>query len=208
MFKSAKVVLLPTNQKVENCGIGIDRKTDKGYPMTRKYMGNKYFDTDDGSPEHNSVFPYHLYFVTEDLAKEGCVGYNETYSLVLVDENYNRFSKAYEIVATTDPTLSLPKPSTGFIEKFCEANDIDTVKIEYILQHDLQINIREKELSYIPKVKDGVITIRPVKLTWSTSEIKNLLEKFADEVDNRYRPYTTDNSQATEYVAEFVKKSL
>jgi len=75
MYKEIKVLMLPTNEKSVIGNIGLNEADNSLQIMQRKWLGNKFFETKDGSPVHGIVIPQHLYFLSDEKIKEGYKGY-------------------------------------------------------------------------------------------------------------------------------------
>jgi hypothetical protein len=160
MKKVSNIVLLPTKKAKE--GLIGKHEADGSYQiLSRKALGNKYFDTDDGSPAHGIVIAHHTYVLSNDKnINDGdwCIAIydkNEKFlfkaseELLKLNEKYGAVNK--KIIATDNESLTisvkniitpegvnvsihdriLPRPSNEFLKKFCELGGIDEVLVEY-----------------------------------------------------------------------------
>lgn len=110
----------------------------------------------------------------EDILNE------ESHNIVVLDNENKRqrfsFSYSKKIIASTDETLNLPRPSKAFIQRYCEDGPIDKVNVEY------EENCHGV---YLPKrAKDNTITIHPVKYQFSREEVTTLVSKVLYDANN------------------------
>jgi len=166
--KRAKVIMLPTDKATRGSNIF---KTNNGfrYQTVLEDANIKEF-----SKSFNSWIPQHLYFITEEVIKEGdwflhnkiikqCKNNSKT---------ANKLKSCKKIVATTDVLplykagieigLFLPQPSQAFIEKYCELGGIDEVLIEYEIDGLFPYKIKIDS--------HNTITIHPIKDSWTKEE--------------------------------------
>jgi hypothetical protein len=115
------------------------------------------------------------------------------------------------IIASTNPSLGLPQPSEGFIQKFIEKwnkdEKIEEVDVEYeIDKYDIRNqyqdcpsgkywmdepippspdNLYSNASHYIPKVnpKDNTVTIKSIKNSWTREEVITLIKTFGRDFD-------------------------
>ncbi len=92
------------------------------------------FNKDSGSYQH-------LYILSDDEIKEGdwivCLDEIDTsimnwdIELAVFQFNGGNCTSDKKIIATTDKSLGLPRPSNEFIKKYCELGGIDEILVEY-----------------------------------------------------------------------------
>ena len=124
---------------IQKAKIGQLVRFDRTLELTiasRPKLGNKYFDTDEGSPYHNVVTPIHLYFCSERPVKVGeyVFGYcNEIRSLPYVGKvthiwkngdvscgGIHLDSKGMKIEATTNHLMDLPFIPSSYINVYID----------------------------------------------------------------------------------------
>ena len=179
MKKQVKVVMLPTekasdlllciksytehiNTPAENSDIKGNLRLGYG-----KYVDKEFYQ------------PQNLYLLSDEEIKEGdkpCWCYNSIkntwnndiilYQGAMPFYHYKGFKK---IIATTDESLGLPRPSNEFLKKYCELGGIDKVLVEYnegneylagIVGNNEIWNTYPNEPKIAP---DNTITIYPIK---------------------------------------------
>jgi len=74
--------------------------------------------------------------------------------------------------------ISLPQPSTSFIQKYIEEYNKGNVITDVMVEYE-GIEWLDKPLKYFPKInlKDNTITIRPIKNNWTREEVIELCKK-------------------------------
>lgn len=208
-FKRATVVMLPTKEKA-NLWLSPKGKLiyDIGYSIC-----------EDPTPENQ-----HLYFITKDEIKRGDYWLYinpphwrtpQDYTItknVLTDwferlwdkDNYKK------VIASTDPSLVLPQPSEGFIQKFIEKwnkdDKITEVDVEYELKSTVTFSpsCPDRDRGYVDVLKvnskDSTITIKSLKNSWTREEVIELIKKFGRDfglyVD------TVQNKEINEWIKE------
>ncbi|MFW6225973.1 MAG: hypothetical protein ACOC3V_03365 [bacterium] len=184
MFKRAKVVMLPTNEKAGTIWLNT-----KGQ-LLHTHVSDEYKEL---------YKPQHLYILSDEKIKEGdwmLRLYDNTIhqatrgDVRLFNENKNGHKDDFrKIIATTDKFLCLPKPSDSFIqkyiEKYNEGKSITDVLVEYWTYTP---GIDEDGYGFpvghpitIPSVstKDNTITIKKVKDSWTEEDVSTKLNKLA-----------------------------
>lgn len=76
----------------------------------------------------------HLYIISNDNIKKDDMCYEAQENIIFkAISNFTFLSNGTyrKIIASTDPTLNLPKPSKEFIEKYCKVGGIDDIMVEY-----------------------------------------------------------------------------
>lgn len=172
-YEKCKVVMLPT-EKAIGSSIGFN---NSGQKLT--YYPDKHVNILD--------VPQHLYFLSDEHITKCPVYswfYNEKTKKVVqkLTNNYeNHFEDHWykKIIATTDSSLNLPRPSNEFIKAYCDKGGINEVLIEYVCK---TIPTPGRELHgtqiYVLKVADdNTITIKPIKDSWNREEVIELLSK-------------------------------
>lgn len=181
---------------IEN-NIGLHVADNSLLRMQRKFLGNKFFDTIDGSPVHELVIPQYLYITTDEPILTGNWYFDTLTKEVYQAKNDNVTMKCFEkIIATDDESLTiefirlgennliypLPKISDFFIDKYIQywinsptGSIITKVFVEYdFADHDLALFKDERTL----KVKsDNTIIIKSIKNNWDSSEVESLCRK-------------------------------
>lgn len=129
--------------------------------------------------------PYQLYFVNHDkinfddyylnniVSSNIRIGINNG----LNDESFYRSKDIMKVIASTENSLGLPKPSQKFIEKFVseynKGNILDEVNIEFVVENLNEIFDKVKTNS------KNEITVSKVKTSWDESEVIELIRKFS-----------------------------
>lgn len=121
---------------------------------------------------------YKKCIVKHCLAREGIVHFNiehpglapqisEFYGNPFWSNEHLYIYDGDELIGSTDPVMGLPRPSKGFLDKYCELGGIEQVSIEFT------------EDTKEPKVApDNTLTIRKVKDSWNKEEVKALLNNL------------------------------
>ena len=113
MKKEIKVVMFPNNNGSYKSGIYID--------------SNKKLHTHNVT---NGGRMQHLYFISDEKTKDGDY-YLDEYDgkfIILIASPEDRYEK---IIASTNESLSLPRPSAKFLQEYCEFGGTDRVMVEY-----------------------------------------------------------------------------
>lgn len=143
--------------------------------------------------ECHTIEAQHLYFVVNEKMVEGDYVYSELSDpptpahciqknfTIEVDGKDILYSDAqscmnYKIIASTDETLNLPRPSKAFIQKYCEDGPINKVNVEY------EENCHGVSLP--KRAKDNTITIHPVKYQFTREEVTTLISKVLHDANN------------------------
>lgn len=167
----ANVVMLPHNE-----GVILQNKTSKAIAVA--YWGHH----PDWWGNHN-----HLSFTTDEEIKSGDPYYIPSEKAIsickevkngwIISQDYPHYtrlsSEVVKIVASTDESLGLPRPSNEFLKAYCEKGGIDQVLIEYEsvgpgfhAWYDVKI------------APDNTITIHPVKeKTYTRDEVIEFCKK-------------------------------
>ena len=168
MFKIAKVVMLPTNQKVINTKeyqlllsnslfwtskIEIKRYTEGWFFLNNSSNTNSHAIT---VPNVEKFKHQHLYIISDDEIKLFDCVYNNKENiveqinsktqLIFVLEENKENQTFKKIIATTDKTLSqtsrteIPQPSQQFIQKFVEEYNKGNVITDVLVEYELVSN--------------------------------------------------------------------
>jgi len=166
--KRIQVVMLPTYKKAKEGELYF---LDKLIISDGKYTGE---------------ISQHLYFLSDEEIKKGdfyicmssmypkeCVKRDSGNGCVWVEDylgNQDQLKFCKKITATSDESLSLPKPSLDFLKVFTEeynkGNTIELVNIEYeeintVINYSFPISAKQ---NYKPKINSkNEITIRKIK---------------------------------------------
>ena len=164
MFKRAKTILLSTDDKTN-----IEKFKDDTIHYISSQLNNHLF------------WKYqHLYFITDDEIKENDWYINSINTLSKAKLSNLEVSRknCFKIIASTDKSLNLPKPSQSFIKKYCEKGGIDEVLIELntckICNYPTLLNGCDDEC--IPQIKvdkNNEITIKAIKDSFSKDDLEN-----------------------------------
>lgn len=207
MFKRAKVVMLPTEEK-----------TSIAMSLMNILIIN-------GShPENNEYRNQHLYIISDGEIKKGeelkkgawYINTYRGYSKAFLNHNLDNNGYLKEVIATTDSSLKiksgkdlikeyitieenlngipLPQPSKSFIEKYIKeynkGNVITDVLVEYITtKSEVFYNNDVPYSSLKANPKDNTITIKKVKDVWNKSELESLLFNFAEYISEEPKKY-------------------
>lgn len=165
-FKKSKVIMLSTEKASK---IGKNRNTNHLY----------YFDP---VVAHEGQY---LCFLSDEEIKGDNWCYNikdnsifQAIWILKAPENFRK------IIASTDPSLNLPRPSDSFIKKYCELGGIENVMVEYeefVSQVDQLCYLRLKV------APDNSITIKGVKNMWNREEVIELMRKAWNAKDIQYQ---------------------
>lgn len=172
MFKKTKVVMLPNTKEA----IILFNPSNNKLTVRSKHW----------SVEDCITIGYQtndLYFLSDEDIKEGdwCI-YN---GLVHQATNYlhksNQMPHTGKIIASTDKSLGLPRPSDSFIKKYCELGGIEYVNVEYeniqTTNDKGNIWIDGHKLKVAP---DNTVTIKAVKDSWNREEMIEFAKKAYD----------------------------
>ena len=214
MFKKAKVIMLPTNQKAI-----IHWNEDNHFFLSNTpKLINSGFELFITYDEEIKVGDWFYYEAEKTIMQ--CTEHNFYFTPELI-QNY---SNVYKIIATTDTSLkiktfyeiesnqeiSLPQPSKQFIEKYIEEYNKGNVITDILVEYEIETNALFKVYESDPiklKVnpKDNTITIKKVKDSWNREEhiqdikriillereYKDLTHHFIDTID--LDKFITDN---------------
>lgn len=139
----------------------------------------------------------HLYFLSADkICEEDCflglkVGEISEESKWVIISNQNKkdyigsgvFGLVKKIIASTDPSLNLPKPSDLFLQVYIDAYNKGEKIEECLVEYEDFINSNPiwtsknllSNVVFRPKVTKGKIIIRKVKESQNKEEVANLL---------------------------------
>lgn len=212
MYEKCKVVMLPTSEaKTSHIGYDLSGKLLTYYPGKARYLDS----------------PQYLYIVSNDKIQpnDWCLLFDSLgHIFSSIPGQYKpRLGHVLndglrKIIASTDPKLELPRPSDAFIKKYCEAQGIDEVLVEYeevthIIspygdshEHNAALaalkpsNIIGSEIK-LKVAKDNTITIKPVKNSWTRDEMETLLHQM-------YSDCTTEETYDGSHFDYWIKKNL
>lgn len=202
MFKRAKVVMLPTNEKAE-----LIRTTDSNnlYHKDNQNLINSYIGKTSNSewinlyiiePTTNASYSKGDWFlcIYEDNSISSPIQITGFFKTWLVSGNieYERH-RCRKIITTTDESLTmkqgtleyplgefnLPKPSNSFISKYTEeynkCNQIIDIFVEYNQESDFSYHFKE-QLKI--NSKDNTITIKKIKDTYTKKEVEETIQSY------------------------------
>lgn len=195
MFKKCKIITTSAEKATEGGIIKIidDSNFGKLFVAHRDDIGNKIFDVGVDSSIFKGVYqPKHLYVISNDdrmtLGEDWVYNTNTDtiYQLKWVPKDNDILRK---VIASTNKSLGLPRPSQGFINKYCEIGGFDEVMVEYnefvpMLGLDIDTHeIRYGETFYGLKIApDNTITTRRVKDNWTREELLEVLNQLTEYV--------------------------
>ena len=183
--RQCNVVMLSTNDKARIGEITSNLTMHDLFIMSDRVF--KAWNT----PYYNNTFDNshlignNLYFTSEEEIREGDYYYSLTADawfkqgrLSFTNPNERLCKK---IIASTDPSLGLPQPSTSFIEKYIseynKGNIIEKVNVEYDGDYDEYYGGYYAD-TVKPKVSKGnTISISKVKDSWSREEVIALIDE-------------------------------
>lgn len=166
MFKKCKIIKLPG--KISN----IFREDNGGLC----YYNNPVSTDGIGTPQHLYILSDEVYF----SHKKGDWVYESDNTIPVYQFTYDICEYPLRrIIASTNPSLNLPRPSDSFIKKYCELGGIDEVMVEYNELVDETQNDWFGNAPIIQKLKvapDNTITIKKIKESWSREEVEYLTQ--------------------------------
>lgn len=201
-FKKCKVVMLDTKDSTV---------------LAFNFKSNELFIPIFNSLNHKECTYKHLYILSDDEIKEGDYVYDGKYNLPNIDHEVYKWSyenwiespdfedmKCSKIIASTDETLDLPRPSKSFLQKYCDSDGkIEFVNIECEVDYNKdcklekfgsKINIYSKcnqfkkndldctdcKMAFykLKVAKDNTITIHPLKNLYKREEVVTLLAQI------------------------------
>lgn len=132
--------------------------------------------TDSVADEVNKAYtPKYMYITSDDEIKEGdfCICVKDTqdllYGYMFKYNGEHRIDNkgCSKVIASTDPNLNLPRPSSGFINRFIADYNEGIIITNIMVEYDTKGT---------PKLsKDSKLVITPVKSMWNKVELKQLL---------------------------------
>ncbi len=141
-----------------------------------------------GFIEQGSTYQ-HLYILSNEEIKKGEYVYTNSPSVLKSHQDFplNHYAKKdfKKVIATTDESLNLPRPSDSFIKKYCELGGIDEVLVDYEenwVNDYMDAGYYEYKLKVAP---DNTITIHPIKSTYTREEIQLKVDRFNNILDER-----------------------
>lgn len=182
--QKCRVIMLPTEDKPTN---GLQPISNYSKPLNKGNIRVCSSGAEARRMVELGCQAYHLYIISEDKIDSNN---NDIYMYIdlqgralfpvtpTADAYTSHDAIDRKIIASTDSTLGLPKPSKAFIEKYCKVGGIDEIDVEYFLQ-DIFLKPRQKEY-WCPAVNNGEITIHPIKDSWNREEVEVLLLQCAE----------------------------
>lgn len=203
MKKKCKVIMIPTNERVENCIIKVNPHNGRGRAIleyTAGYLTQEYL-------KHINSVGQHLYIISDDEIKVGdwITDIKNIYKAPDVDG----FIGLYKIIATTDPSLTasfgqseegfgkmkdgLPQPTDCFVKRYVEeynkGTPIENVMVVYVQSSDSFYGNKCPIESKINS--DNTIDVQPTKDRWTRDEVKQLCwQAYIDHlcIDGKIKP--------------------
>ena len=174
-FKKCQVVMLPTKERAKKGELTL--------------FGDELIIA--SSVLHLAQVSQHLYILSDEEAKEGDWQLSNDKHIAIRTNSFHESDK--KIIATTDKSLviegkaqsgdiawrhSLPQPSQSFIEKFVEEYNKGNVITDVMVEYHAELydgTETTAQLSRRLKINpDNTINIKPIKDSWSISEVKQL----------------------------------
>lgn len=176
-YKKCKVIMLPSDKS----------------NLYKHLLGSLRFSKNEKT-DSDIIKPQHLYIVSSEEIKEGDYYYDKEDKIIfkcldtLEATSRNDYKEIYEcerwfkVLASTDSTLGLPRPSNAFLEAYCKAKgEIDEVLVECFpiyksafhgkIDCDFEGIVDRYE---VKKAPDNTITIKPIKDSWNREEVEKL----------------------------------
>lgn len=197
-FKKAKVIMLPTSQKI-NRGIWLRKKNFLDDP----YLFFNMIVT----PTQSNECYQHLYIISNEKLKAGDWYYIYIKGLHFIPQ-INQLLKSdiesglYEkwkadckkIIATTDTSLKIgnnsgkredgisissPQPSKEFVKKYVDSYNKGEIITDVLVEYE-GIEWLDRPLEYFPKInpKDNTITVKKLKDSWNREEVIDILHVY------------------------------
>lgn len=168
-FKKTQVVMLSTEDKTASIL----------YYKSNKHSSIRYFPSEYWS--NNDLYKQHLYFLSDEMPIKGdyilCYGADGDVDIPKVLKYTGEELGIIKIIASTDKSLGLPRPSDSFIKKYCELGGIEYVMVEYIDTDLKTFNGDEFENILNLKVApDNTITIKSIKDSWNREEVIKIVK--------------------------------
>lgn len=216
--KKTQVVMLPTNEKANvgnnvivkhNTTLAYGKKIQEPYNMAETEQ-HLYFLSDEEIKEGDWVL------INGCIVRQCKETNKEPHTIPTVIDTIggiHHIIVCKKIIATTDSSLIigenkgksllgtdlnkyLPQPSQDFIKVFVEeynkGNVIEWVDVEYEAMNTTIVNRNYNDFE--PKVNSkNEITITMIKENWNREEVIAKLKKLAEDIDDAYRSYTSDN---------------
>ena len=212
MFKIAKVVMLPTNQKVINTKeyqlllsnslfwtskIEIKRYTEGWFFLNNSSNTNSHAIT---VPNVEKFKHQHLYIISDDEIKLFDCVYNNKENiveqitsktqLIFVLEENKENQTFKKIIATTDKTLSqtsrteIPQPSQQFIEKYIEEYNKGNMITDVLVEYTFN-DFKFMATLCTTKEKEYILKINPKDNTITIKKAKDSYtrEEILDDIE-------------------------
>jgi hypothetical protein len=168
MFKTHKLALVPTNEKVEINGSAFFLSEFLVLTKNPELVGKKcelYVLSDDEIGDNEWVYSIHG---TPNVQKTEGESYHD-----------RRSFGWQKIIATTNTSLNLPQIPTNFVQQFIEQynNGIVLENVEVECVYTAAPNSSVENHNYFPiKINsDNTINIKPTKTSWSRDEVVELI---------------------------------
>lgn len=205
-YKPCNVFIRPSTKNPIDDKIGLHIAYNSLQRMQRKLLGNKFFDTIDGSPAHGLVIPQYLYVTNDEPIITGNWYFDTLTKEIYQAKNNNVTMKCFEkIIATDDESLTngwlkdldpfrlsehtnlvsmsgLPILPDSFINKYIEYwNNSPTGSI--ITKVFVEYDFADHDLALFKDERtlkinpDKTILIKSIKTNWETSEVEDLCRK-------------------------------
>lgn len=184
MKKKYKVVMLPTDEVSK---ILIEDRVLKSNPSGIEVGGNVKYQ--------------HIYILSDEDIKEG-----DWYINFETEDFYQCINEDFitcpsyifrKIIASSNESLGLPRPSNEFLKIYCKAGGINEIEVEcieygitcdYEDEHGLgtcnkvcQGMCSHRELYKLKIAPDNTININPIKNSWNREEVIELIKDFNSE---------------------------
>ncbi len=157
--------------KKNEVGDIVERPSDKALAIINPL-------TIDDPQESNTIL---LYVLSPTDKIENGDWYMDTFANTIMIANVNTdhnhyIDSCHKIISSTNKKLNIPSPSKHFIKKYVQFDGrIENILVEY----DYDVDVSE---NHKLKVSNNEIVIRPVKDSYTASEVDKLLSNIVQDV--------------------------
>jgi hypothetical protein len=242
MYVKSKVVMLQVKEKVNGSNIIVKNEQFNslgfGYGNGIKNAQHLYFISDKKIREGDTfIYSYdnnNSYLLTCLIITDLIIISQERFNVGDISDWNKKYCK--KVIASTNPSLNLPKPLQSFINKYIteynKGNIIEEVMIEYEEYHGLNQSIAEiyavsesdngndynKSFNFkldslgreykIKVDKQNTITIKPIKSSWNRDEVIKLLRHFENDLYSKFYSNNMNTDIRINKLNEFINNNL
>lgn len=207
MYKKIQLVMLPTNEKANDCHILYFPKTGR---LNKRAYSDEELQTGKGLIKLEYI-TNHLYFLSDEEIKEGdwflmnnaCIRQcksknNKPHTIpTIIDTTggIHHVSVCKKIIATTDKSLKLnydgktpitenwngyllPQIPQSFIEYYVSEYNKGNIITEVDIEYGVTKNENREFVEFLWVKQDNTINIKPIKDSWNREEVENELMGF------------------------------